>query len=231
MSKENKMPETERITVMVADDHPIMRNGLRDALKSAEDLEVVALAADGVEAVRAAQEFEPQVIIMDVIMPNQDGVDACREILELLPDTKVLMLTASTAEDAVVDAVAAGATGYLQKHAVPEDLVNAVRDVARGRLHIPEQSIRQVFAMIRNRRGTTGNQPLERLTDREQEILRMFASGMSYAQIADARGNRTVSVRNAVYRIQEKLGVESKQEVVVWAVRNGLLDDGAAVAP
>ena len=222
------MPETERITVMVADDHPIMRNGLRDALTCEEDLEVVALAADGVEAVRAAQEFSPQVIIMDVIMPNQDGVDACREILELLPDTKVLMLTASTAEDAVLDAVAAGATGYLQKHAVPEELTNAVRDVARGRLHIPEQSIRQVFAMIRNRRGTTGNQPLETLTGREQEILRMFASGMSYAQIADARGNRSVSVRNAVYRIQEKLGVESKQEVVVWAVRNGLLDDSGS---
>ena len=219
------MPETERITVMVADDHPIMRNGLRDALKSAEDLEVVALAADGVEAVRAAQEFEPQVIIMDVIMPNQDGVDACREILELLPDTKVLMLTASTAEDAVLDAVAAGATGYLQKHAGPEELVNAIRDVAQGRLHIPEQSIRQVFAMIRNRRGTTGNKPLETLTDREQEILRMFASGLSYAQIADARGNRSVSIRNAVYRIQEKLGFESKQEAVVWAVRTGLLDD------
>ena len=220
------MPETERITVMVADDHPIMRNGLRDTLPCEEDLEVVAQAADGVEAVRAAQEFKPQVIIMDVIMPNQDGVDACREILELLPDTKVLMLTASTAEDALLDAVAAGATGYLQKHAMPEELVNAIRDVAQGRLHIPEQSIRQVFAMVRNRRGTTGNQPLERLTDREQEILRLFASGMSYAQIADARGNRTVSVRNAVYRIQEKLGCESKQEIVVWAVRNGLLDDG-----
>lgn len=222
------MPETERITVMVADDHPIMRNGLRDALQSAEDLEVVALATDGVEAVRAAQEFEPQVIIMDVIMPNQDGVDACREILELLPDTKVLMLTASTAEDAVVDAIAAGATGYLQKHAGPEELVNAIRDVAQGRLHIPEQSIRQVFAMIRNRRSTTANRPLETLTDREQEILRMFASGMSYAQIADARGNRTVSVRNAVYRIQEKLAVESKQEAVVWAVRTGLLDDSGS---
>ena len=222
------MPETERITVMIADDHPIMRNGLRDALAGEEDLEVVAVAADGVEAVRAAQEFEPQVIIMDVIMPNQDGVDACREILELLPDTKVLMLTASTAEDAVVDAIAAGATGYLQKHAGSEELANAVRNVAQGRLDIPEQSIRQVFAMIRNRRGTATSQPLEKLTDREREILRMFASGMSYAQIAEVRSNRTVSVRNAIYRIQEKLSVESKQEVVVWAVRNGLLDDSGS---
>ncbi len=220
------MPETEQITVMVADDHPIMRNGLRDALEAEADLEVVALAADGVEAVRAAQEFEPQVIIMDVMMPNQDGVDACREIMDLLPDTRVLMLTASTIEDSVVDAIAAGATGFLQKHAGPEELAGAVRDVAQGRLHIPEQSIRQVFQMIRNRRETTANRPLETLTDREQEVLPLFASGMSYAQIADARGNRTVSVRNAIYRIQEKLGLETKQAVVVWAVRNGLLDNG-----
>ena len=220
------MPESERIRVMVADDHPIMRDGLRAALEGEEDLEVVALAADGVEAVRAARQVEPQVIVMDVIMPNKDGVDACREIMELLPDMKVLMLTASTVEDAVVDAVAAGATGYLQKHAGPEELAEAVRAVARGRLHIPEESIRRVFSMIRNRRGTTANLPLETLTDREKEILRMFAGGMSYAQIADARGNRTVSVRNAIYRIQEKLAVDSKQEVVVWAVRNGLLDGG-----
>ncbi len=223
------MPEQRRTTVMVADDHPIMRTGLRDALDGEEDLEVVSLAADGVEAVSAAQRVKPDVVIMDVIMPNKDGVDACRDIMELLPETRVLMLTASTVEDAVVDAIAAGATGYLQKNAASEELAAAVREVAQGRLHIPEQSIRRVFEMIRNRREADAGQPLEKLTDREHEILRMFASGMSYAQIAEARGNRTVSIRNAIYRIQEKLGVESKQQVVVWAVRNGLLDDEAGV--
>ena len=215
---------------MVVDDHPIMRSGLRDALDGEEDLEVVALAADGFEAVSAAQRVKPHVVVMDVIMPNKGGVDACREIMELLPKARVLMLTASTVEDAVVDAIAAGATGYLQKHAGPKELAAAVREVAQGQLRIPEHSIRQVFEMIRNRREATACQPLEKLTVREREILRMFAGGMSYAQIAEARGNRTVSIRNAVYRIQEKLGVESKQEVVVWAVRNGLLDDKVTVA-
>ena len=219
------MSATERIRVMVADDHPIMRNGLRDALEAEEDFEVVGLATDGVEAVRTAQKVEPDVIVMDVIMPDKDGVDACREIMELLPDTRVLMLTASTEEDAVVEAIAAGATGYLQKYAGPEELADAVRDVARGRLRIPERSIRRVFAMIRGLSGLTGARVLDAMTPREVEIVRMFASGRSYAQIAEARGNKPATVRNVIYRVQEKLGVESKQEVVVWAVRNGLLDD------
>ena len=219
------MTTTERIRVMLADDHPIMRNGLRDALESEEDLEVVGLAVDGVEAVREAQSLAPQVIVMDVMMPHKDGVDACREIMDLLPDTKVLMLTASTEEDAVIEAIAAGATGYLQKHSGPEELAEAIREVAQGRLHIPERSIRRVFALIRGQRGLTASRALEAMTDREKDILRMFASGKSYAQIAEARGNKAVTVRNSIYRIQEKLGVDSKQEVVVWAVRHGLLDD------
>ena len=218
------MSSQVRIKVMLVDDHPLMRNGLRDALEDAGDFEVVALAADGVEAVRTAQRVAPEVIVMDVIMPNKDGVDACREILDLLPDTRVLMLTASTAEDAVVDAIAAGATGYLQKYTGPEELADAVRDLARGRFCIPTHSLERVFAVIRSQRGLTAKRVLEALTTREREILRMFAGGKSYAQIAEARGNKTVTVRNAIYRIQDKLGLKSKQDLVVWAVRSGLLD-------
>ena len=219
------MPTTERIRVMLADDHPIMRDGLRDALEGEEDFEVVGSAKDGVEAVTMAQSVAPEVIVMDVMMPHKDGVDACREIMELLPDTRVLMLTASTTEDAVVEAIAAGATGYLQKDSGPEDLAEAIREVAQGRLRIPDKSIRRVFAMIRGQRGLTASRALKTLTDREREILQMFAGGKSYAQIAEANGNKVVTVRNSIYRIQNKLGVETKQEMVVWAVKNGLLDD------
>ena len=219
------MSFTKRIKVMLADDHPIMREGLRDALEGEVDFEVVGVAGDGVEAVRMAQSVEPEVIVMDVMMPHKDGVDACREIMELLPDTRVLMLTASTTEDAVVDAIAAGATGYLQKDSGPEELAEAIREVAQGRLRIPDKSLRRVFAMIRGQRELTANRTLEALTDREREILQMFAAGKSYAQIAEARGNKTVTVRNTIYRIQDKLGANSKQALVVWAVRNGLLDD------
>ena len=219
------MTTKERIRVMVVDDHPIMRNGLRDALEDVGDFEVVGLAGDGVEAVSTAQNVQPNVIVMDVMMPNKDGVDACREIMELLPDTKVLMLTASTAEDAVVEAVAAGATGYLQKYSGPDELADAVREVAEGRLRIPDSAIRRVFALIRGQRELTIRRALDSLTAREREVLKLFASGKSYAEIAGAGGNSAVTVRNTVYRIQAKLRVNSKQEVVVWAVRNGLLDD------
>ncbi len=219
------MSATQPFRVMIVDDHPIMRDGLRDALDSEEDFEVVGQAADGAEAVRSAQSLQPDVIVMDVMMPNKNGVDACREIMDQLPDTRVLILTASTEEDAIIDAVAAGATGYLHKHSGPEDLADAVRDVARGRLRIPDRSIRKAFEMIRGSRGLTASAALKALTQREREILTMFASGNTYAQIAEARGNKTVTVRNAIYRIQNKLGVTTKQEIVVWAVRNGLLDD------
>ena len=117
------MSSESRIRVMVVDDHPIMRSGLRDVLEASGRCEVVGSAEDGEEAVRTVVGLEPQVVVMDVIMPNKDGVDACREVMELLPGVRVLMLTASSEVNAVIEAVAAGATGYLQKYSQPEELV------------------------------------------------------------------------------------------------------------
>ena len=217
------MSTTGQIRVMVVDDHPIMRSGLRDTLEALGRFEVVGQAADGDEAVSMVEELEPDVIVMDVIMPNKDGIDACRE--ELLPETRVLMLTASTEENAVIDAIAAGATGYLQKYSRPEELVKAVLDVAEGRLRIPDQAVRMVFAMLRGQRKLVSGQPADKLTALERETLTLFAGGRPYTEIAEAKGNTTVTVRNTLYRIQDKLGIKTKQELVVWAVRNGLVDD------
>ena len=219
------MSTEDRIRVMVVDDHPIMRSGLRDTLEASGRLEVVGLAGDGQEAVRTVEGIDPDVIVMDVIMPNKDGIDACREIMELLPDTRVLMLTASTEEDAVIEAVAAGATGYLQKYSRPEDLVKAVLDVADGQVRMPTTVLREVFAMVRGSRKPGSRRPSGQLTELERETLTLYASGRSYAEIARERGNSTVTVRNNLYRIQDRLGIGTKQELVVWAVRNGLLDD------
>ena len=219
------MTSASRIRVMVVDDHPIMRSGLRDTLEASGRFDVVGLAGDGEEAVRTVEDLKPEVIVMDVMMPGKDGIDACREIMELLPDTRVMMLTASSEEDAVIEAVAAGATGYLQKYSRPEELVEAVLDVAEGRLRIPDKAVRRVFAMVRGRRKPVSRQPSNKLTALEREILTLFSSGRSYAEIAEARGNSTVTVRNNLYRVQDKLGIATKQELVIWAVRNGLLDD------
>ena len=219
------MSSADRIRVMVVDDHPIMRSGLSDALEASGRFEVVGDAGDGEEAVRTVEHLRPDVIVMDVIMPNKDGIDACREIMELLPETRVLMLTASTEMDAVIESVAAGATGYLQKYSQPEELEEAVLDVAAGRVRIPEQAVKEVFAMVRGERSLVLRHASDRLTEREQETLKLFASGRSYSQIAEARGNSTVTVRNTLYRIQDKLGIRTKQELVIWAVRSGLLND------
>ena len=221
------MSSADRIRVMVVDDHPIMRNGLRDTLEASGRFKVVGEAGDGEEAVRTVEELNPEVIVMDVIMPNKDGIDACREIMERQPDMRIMILTASTEEDAVIEAIAAGATGYLQKYSRPEELVQAVLDVAEGRLRIPDQAVRRVFAMIRGERRMVSRRPLDKLTALERATLTLFASGRTYAEIAEARGISTVTVRNTLYRVQNKLGVATKQELVIWAVRNGLLDDVA----
>ena len=222
------MASASRIKVMVVDDHPIMRNGLRDTLEASGRFEVVGLAEDGDEALRTVEGLQPQVIVMDVIMPNKNGIDACREIMELLPDTRVLMLTASSEMDAVIEAVAAGATGYLQKYSRPEELVEAVVDVAEGRLRIPDKMVREVFAMVRRDREDVSNRASDRLTALERETLALFAGGRSYNEIAEARGKSSVTIRNTLYRIQDKLGIKSKQELVIWAMRNDLVNDVAA---
>ena len=222
------MPASERIRVMVVDDHSILRVGLKQVLESSGEFEVVGQAADGAEAVRVAAAVTPDIVVMDVLMPGMDGVEACREIMASDPEIRVLMLTAATEETAVVDAVAAGATGYLQKETDRERLLSAVRGVIRGELRVPAGAIRRALAEEHRTASVDDAAQAAGLTPREREILVAFAQGTSYAAIAQARGVKPVTIRNAVYGIQRKLGVGSMQGLVLWAVRNGLLDDCAA---
>ena len=211
--------------VMIVDDHSIMRDGLQEVLEHAGEFEVVGQARDGMEAVQVAPSLQPDVIIMDVMLPHQNGIDACREIMAAVPDTRVLILTASTEENAVVEAVAAGATGYLQKFSGKEELLATIRAVDSGEFCIPGDVVRRVFAAMRAPSEQSDTAEVDRLTAREQEILKLFAEGRSYAEIAQVRGNRPLTIRNAIYGIRDKLEAKSKQELVVWAVRNGLLDN------
>ena len=219
------MSSDERTRVMIVDDHPIVRVGLEQVLEQTGDFEVVGQAADGEEAVRVAAEVSPDVVVMDVMMPKKDGVEACREIMKSSPETRVVMLTASTEEDAVVEAVAAGATGYLQKETGRERLLSAVRDVVMGQLRVPADVVKRVFAEIRGGARTGDAADRARLTQRERQILISFTTGISYARIAETRGIKPVTVRNAIYGIQNKLGVNTMQGLVLWAARNGLLDN------
>ena len=188
--------ESRRIRVLLADDHSIVREGLQAMLERSEEFEVVGHA--------------------------RDGVEGCREIMESLPDTRVIMLTASTEAEAVIEAVAAGATGYLQKVSGMDRLMSTIKVAAAGEMRLPTDGVRRVFARIRS--GGKAEEEAD-LTPREKEILASFSRGMSFAAIAEAREVKQATIRNAIYTIQVKLGLGTKQEVVVWAVRNGLLDD------
>ena len=218
------MSAGERIRVMIVDDHSIVRVGLKQVLEQSGEFEVVGQAADGEEAVRVAADVSPDVVVMDVIMPKKDGVEACREIMESAPETRVLMLTASTEDDAVVEAVAADATEYLQKETDREQLLSTVRDAVSGELRVPVEIVRRAFEEIRGA-GKTEDAAAAGLTSREREILVSFALGMSYARIAEARGIKPVTVRNAIYGVQQKLKVKTMQGLVLWCVRNGMVGD------
>ena len=217
-------PESQT-RVMLVDDHEIMRDGLREVLQRSGDFRVVGEAGDGDEAVTVALSVKPDVIIMDVMMPAKNGIEACREITAILPDTRVLVLTASRQEYAVMEAVAAGATGYLQKYSGKEQLLRTVRDVANGEYRMPADVMRRAFAGVKATSNQISASMPGMLTQREREILTLFSQGLSYSDIAKIRGNKWLTIRNAIYGIQDKLGIETKQELAVWAVRNGLLDD------
>ena len=219
------MSKKPPMKVMLVDDHQIMLDGLRKLLESSGGFEIVGVTRDGEEAVEMARELQPDVVIMDVLMPGKDGIDACRDIMDIVPTARVLMLTASNEDEAVIDAISAGATGYLRKLSGSQKLLDTIRDVADGEYRIPQEVMRRVFAGIRTTPRLVDTSALEKLTDREKQILKLFAWGRSYADIARLRGNQTVTIRNAVYGIQNKLGVRSKQEMVLWAARNGLLNE------
>ena len=221
------MTTGNRTSVMLVDDHSIMRDLLRDALENTGEFQVVAQAADGQEALRMVEEAAPDVIVMDVIMPEMDGIEACRQITELLPGVRVLMLTASNEQDAIVRAIAAGATGYLQKYSGKEQLLTTLREVAEGEFRIPGGAARRLARAVRSPSGDASER-LEALTDREREILKLFAEGLTYQEIGEIRNNSGLTVRNAVSAVQRKLGFRTRHQMVLWAVRAGLVDGGSA---
>ena len=188
---------------------------------------MVAQAADGEEALRLVQEAAPDVIVMDVIMPVMDGIEACRQITELLPGVRVLMLTASNEQDAIVRSIAAGATGYLQKYSGKEQLLTTLREVALGEFRIPGNAARRLARAVRSPSANDASELLATLTEREREILKLFAGGLSYQEIGEVREISALTVRNAVSGVQKKLGFRARQQMVVWAIRAGVVDDAS----
>lgn len=208
------------IRVLVADDDPLIRSGLRALLAAEADIVVVGEAADGRDAVAQAQRLRPDVVLMDVRMPVLDGAAATRQIVARSPRPRVLVLTTFDS-DAVVDAaLGAGADGFLLKRADAQQLVDGIRTVAAGDALVAPQVTRRLLSTLRHRTGMPLADPL---TDREADVLRALATGLSNEEIADTLRVSAETVKSHVKRILAKLGVRDRTQAVVWAYRTGFV--------
>jgi two-component system, NarL family, response regulator LiaR len=217
--------DTAPIRVLLADDHAIVRKGIRALLAEAGGFEVVAEVGDGREAVLRADELHPDVILMDLLMPIMDGIEATRQITSHRPGARVLVLTSFVADDKVFPAIKAGATGYLLKDSSPDDLVRAIRQVHRGEPSLHPTIARKLLQEIA--RPPEQEPAPESLTAREVEVLRLIAQGLSNQEIADRLVVSEPTVRAHVSRILGKLHLASRTQAALYAVREGLTSGDA----
>ncbi len=211
---------SETIRVLVADDHLVVRRGVRALLATELGIEVVGEATDGVEAVRAAAELAPDVILLDLEMPRLDGVEALRRVLAERPGTRVLVLTSFATDDKVFPAIKAGALGYLLKDSDPDDLARAIRQVHRGESSLHPAVARKVLRELA--RPPQRPPTPDPLSARELEVLRLVARGLGNQEIAAALGIGEATVRSHVSSILSKLHLASRTQAALYALREGL---------
>jgi two-component system, NarL family, response regulator NreC len=213
---------TGRVRVLVADDHTIVRKGLVNLLVESGECEVVAEAADGLEAVEKAQATHPDVAILDLSMPRLSGLEAVRRIHELLPQTRVLVLTVHEEEEYVLPIVRAGASGYLIKDSAVAELLAAVRALRSGQGYFGPQAARVLAEQYRRPEGAADD-PYGALSPREREVFHLVVDGRTTKEIARALGISVKTADNHRYRLMEKLDVHNTAELVRYAARRGLL--------
>lgn len=216
---------TDKIKILVVDDHPVVRKGMIALLETEPDLQIVGEASNGKEAVEKALQLRPNVVLMDLVMPEVDGIEATRRIKEVADEVNILVLTSFSSKDKVIPSLNAGAIGYMLKDANPSDLIRAIHQVAIGEGALHPSVTRLVlhrFSQPQEELGTT-----EDLTDREQEVLRYLARGMANQEIADALVVSTATINTHVSKILNKLNLTSRTQAALYALRKGLvsLDD------
>ena len=220
-------PDEEVIRVLIADDQALFRRGLYVVLGTEDDIEVVAEAENGADAIAKAEELAPDVVLMDVRMPKVNGIEAARQIREVLPSTKILMLTVSDEEDDLYEAIKAGANGYLLKEISVEEVASAIHAVMQGQSLISPSMASKLlneFNSLARMAAEREQLPAPVLTARELEVLKLVARGMSNKEVADELYISENTVKNHVRNILEKLHLHSRMEAVMYAVRKRLLD-------
>jgi two-component system, NarL family, response regulator DevR len=212
-----------QIRILLADDHEVVRMGLRSLLELEPDMRVVGEASDGATAVRDAEALHPDVVIMDVRMGPVDGIDACRDLKSRLPDTGVLMLTSYGTDEAVIAALMAGASGFLLKNAGRAEVLRAVRAIAAGESLLDPAVTRRVTERLVELATRAEHDEASQLSPREREVLALVAQGRTNREIAAQLVISEATARNHVSHILDKLGMSRRSEAAAFAARIGLL--------
>jgi DNA-binding NarL/FixJ family response regulator len=213
---------TEKIRVLIADDHAIVRQGFKQIFSETEDLVVAGEADDGAEALQLARQQEWDVFLLDVTMPNRNGIDTLKQLKKEFPKLPVLILSMHPEEQYAVRAIKSGASGYLTKQSAPELLVTAIRQVARGKKYVSPAVAEQLAnALVA---GDGEKPPHELLTDREYQVFRLIAAGKPLTQIADELNLAVATISTFRTRIIEKTGLKSNAEMIRYGIEQGLVE-------
>jgi two-component system, NarL family, response regulator LiaR len=207
----------DRIRLLLVDDHVVVRQGLRMVLALEPDLEIIGEANNGQEALSLIKKLSPQVVLMDLLMPVMDGVSAIRAIKKDYPDIEVVALTSVLEDRLVIDAVEAGAAGYLLKESGPEELIEAIRAAAKGEVRLHPKAQKRLIKEVRT------PEMRESLTERETETLRLISKGMSNKEIAENLSVSEVTVKTHVSSILSKLNLQSRTQAALFALKEGLV--------
>lgn len=210
------------IRIIIADDHKIVRNGLRSLIEKELDIEVIAEADNGRNAVRISQELAPDVVIMDIAMPDLNGIEATRQIIAALPNTKVIALSMHADKRYVMEMLKAGASGYILKDNAYEELASAIRTVLGNRTYLSPQVAEIVIGDYVQLARTDNGSAFSLLSAREREVLQLLAEGNSTAQIADRLCISVKTVETYRQHLMEKLNIRSIAELTKYAIREGL---------
>jgi two-component system response regulator DevR len=209
----------DELTVMLVDDHEIVRQGLRTLLEAEDDIEIVAEADSGLTALRTARAYKPNVIVMDVRMPDGSGVEACREIKSELPDTQVIMLTSFSDDEALFNSIMAGAAGFVLKQIRGHDLVEAIRTVGAGESLLDPGVTKRVLERLRKAKFDDKDPKLARLSPQEERIVDLIGEGLTNREIAERIHLSDKTVKNYVSTILQKLEVARRAEAASYIAR------------